>query len=267
MNRPTALSGRQAAADLERLRAAQPLVHCLTNNVVSAFTANVLLALGAAPAMVVAPEEAAPFAAIAGALLVNVGTLTVEQASAMRAAVASARQAGTPWTLDPVAVGVLAWRTAFCHELLVQRPRAIRGNASEIMALAGVAAGGRGVDSLVGSEQALDAAMQLAERCGAVVAVTGATDFITDGHQVLAVDGGDARLQQVTGTGCSLSAMVAAFTACHPDPLQAVASACALMKLAGETAARESRGPGSFAVALLDALAQLDGAALTARWP
>ncbi|MBV8645913.1 hydroxyethylthiazole kinase [Paludibacterium sp.] len=267
MNQVTAFSGRLAAPHLDRLRAAQPLVHCLTNSVVTAFNANALLAVGAAPAMVVAPEEAGPFAAIAGALLVNVGTLTAEQASAMRVAVASARQAGTPWTLDPVAVGVLAWRTAFCHELLAQRPRAIRGNASEIMALAGVAAGGRGVDSLVGSEAALAAARQLAEASGAVVAVTGATDFITDGRQTLAIAGGDARLQQVTGTGCSLSALVAAFTACVPDGVQAAATACALMKLAGETAARTSQGPGSFAVALVDALANLRGDDLAARWP
>ena len=117
------------------------------NDVVQTFTANVLLAVGASPAMVIDPREAALFAAIADALLINVGTLTEDRAVAMRAAVEHARQAGKPWTLDPVAVGALTVRTAFCHELLALQPAAIRGNASEILALAGMSAGGRGVDT------------------------------------------------------------------------------------------------------------------------
>jgi hydroxyethylthiazole kinase len=260
-------SGHRAGAELQRLRAAAPLVHCLTNSVVTAFNANALLAVGAAPAMVVEPVEAAAFAAIAGALYVNVGTLSALQATSICAAVASAVVAGTPWTLDPVAVGALAWRSEFCAELLEQHPTAIRGNASEILALAGAGGGGRGVDSTADSMGALDAAQRLAARTGAVVAVTGATDYITDGDSVLSVCGGDALLQRVTGTGCSLSALVAAFNAGAGDRLAATAAACALMKLAGETAARTSLGPGSFAVALLDALASTDAAALAARWP
>ncbi len=129
------------------LRAHSPFVHCMTNDVVQTFTANVLLAVGASPAMVIDPREAAQFAAIADALLINVGTLTEVRAVAMRAAVEHARQAGKPWTLDPVAVGALTVRTAFCHELLALQPAAIRGNASEILALAGISAGGRGVDT------------------------------------------------------------------------------------------------------------------------
>ncbi len=116
----------------------------MTNDVVQTFTANVLLAVGASPAMVIDPREAAQFAAIADALLINVGTLTEDRAVAMRAAVEHARQAGKPWTLDPVAVGALTVRTAFCHELLALQPATIRGNASEILALAGMSAGGRG---------------------------------------------------------------------------------------------------------------------------
>lgn len=131
------------------LRAHSPLVHCMTNDVVQTFTANVLLAVGASPAMVIDPREAAQFAAIADALLINVGTLTEDRAVAMRAAVEHARQAGKPWTLDPVAVGALTARTAFCHELLALQPAAIRGNASEILALAGMSAGGRGVDTTI----------------------------------------------------------------------------------------------------------------------
>ncbi|MBK0368163.1 hydroxyethylthiazole kinase, partial [Salmonella enterica] len=124
-----------------------PLTHCMTNDVVQTFTANTLLALGASPAMVIDPVEARPFAAIANALLVNVGTLTASRADAMRAAVESAYDAKTTWTLDPVAVGALEFRRRFCLDLLSLRPAAIRGNASEILALSGMALGGRGVDT------------------------------------------------------------------------------------------------------------------------
>lgn len=135
-----------------------PLVHCMTNDVVQTFTANVLLAIGASPAMVIDPDEASQFAAIADALLINVGTLTFERAAAMRAAARSAQQAGKPWALDPVAVGALTLRTEFCRELLALQPAAVRGNASEIMALAGMSGGGRGVDTTDTAAAALPAA-------------------------------------------------------------------------------------------------------------
>ena len=125
---------------------------------------DVLLAVGASPAMVIDPREAAQFAAIADALLINVGTLTEDRAVAMRAAVEHARQAGRPWTLDPVAVGALTVRTAFCHALLAFQPAAIRGNASEILALAGMSGGGRGVDTTDTAAAALPAAQALARQ-------------------------------------------------------------------------------------------------------
>lgn len=191
------------------LRAHSPLVHCMTNDVVQTFTANVLLAVGASPAMVIDPREAAQFAAIADALLINVGTLTEDRAVAMRAAVEHARQAGKPWTLDPVAVGALTVRTAFCHELLALQPAAIRGNASEILALAGMSAGGRGVDTTDTAAAALPAAQALARRLATVVAVTGEVDYVTDGERVLSVAGGQSaddpggghRLRAVGGGG------------------------------------------------------------------
>ena len=136
-----------AAHTLHQFRTLSPLTHCMTNEVVQSFTANTLLALGASPAMVIEPEEASQFAAIASALLVNVGTLTQERATAMRAAVERAYHAKTPWTLDPVAVGALEFRRRFCLDLLSLQPAAIRGNASEILALAGMNGGGRGVDT------------------------------------------------------------------------------------------------------------------------
>lgn len=137
------LSSAQSAHALHLFHQHSPLVHCMTNDVVQTFTANTLLALGASPAMVIETEEASQFAAIASALLINVGTLTQPRAQAMSAAVEQATRSQTPWTLDPVAVGALDYRRRFCVELLSHKPTAIRGNASEIMALAGVANGGR----------------------------------------------------------------------------------------------------------------------------
>ena len=259
---PDPVSGACVAESLALFRQHAPLVHCMTNDVVQTFTANVLLALGASPAMVIDAEEAAQFSAIASALLVNVGTLTRDRADAMQAAIAAARQAQTSWTLDPVAVGGLAFRSAFCHQLLSQQPAAIRGNASEILALAQHAASGRGVDSLHDSASALTAAQQLAARSGAVVAVTGVVDYVTDGQRTLAVPGGSALMTRVVGTGCALSAVVAGFAALPGDRLQHVASACRVVSCAGERATARASGPGSFIPAFLDALYQLDTEAL-----
>ena len=265
-----------AADELARFRASAPLVHLLTNEVVQEISANVLLAAGASPAMIVAEEEVAAFAAHAGALLINVGTLYPARLSAMRLAVEAAVQADVPWTLDPVAVGALAYRTQFCRELLASRPAAIRGNASEILALAcemdgadsADGTGGRGVDTLARSEAAIDAARQLARTSGAIVAVTGQTDYITDGETVWATPWGHPLMTRVVGTGCALSALVAALTAgAHSctNRLNAVAAACAIAGLCGEWAAAESDGPGSLKGAFLDALYRLDPEALRGR--
>ena len=242
------------ADELARLRAGNPLVHLLTNEVVQEISANVLLAAGASPAMIVAEEEVGAFTAICGALLVNVGTLYPVRLAAMQQAVAAANAAGVPWTLDPVAVGVLDYRTAACREFLAGKPAAIRGNGSEILALAGFSGGGRGVDSTTGSAAACEAAQQLARSTGAVVAVTGETDFITDGHSTWATPWGAPIMTRVVGTGCALSALVAAFTAQAPNRLNAVAAACAVAGLCGERAAAASHGPGSFKASFLDAL-------------
>ncbi len=253
------------ASELARLRATNPLVHLLTNEVVQEISANVLLAVGASPAMIVADEEVADFAAISGALLINVGTLYPVRLAAMKRAVDAANRAGVPWTLDPVAVGVLDYRTQACREFLTQRPAAIRGNASEILALAGFSGIGRGVDSTAGSDAAVEAAERLARACGAVVAVTGATDYITDGRTTWATPWGDALMTRVVGTGCALSALVAAFTAQAPDRLRAVAAACALAGVCGARGALACRGPGSFKAQYLDALYALSPEALRAE--
>ncbi|SPB16573.1 hydroxyethylthiazole kinase family superfamily protein [Caballeronia novacaledonica] len=256
------------AADLfsyvDRVRERAPLVHCLTNLVVTNFTANVLLAIGAAPAMVVAREEVGEFAPIAHALSVNLGTLDVPQSRAIRAAVDAANGAGKPWVLDPVAVGPLKFRTEFAFDLLDSKPAVIRGNASEIISLSGGAASGRGVDSTAAADAALDAAQILALKTQAVVAVTGETDYVTDGRRVIALSNGSPLMTRVTGVGCALSATVAAFVGAAPDRGEfwaATVAAIAYSSIAGELAARDAALPGSFAVAYLDRLASLEAEA------
>ncbi|MEQ4676710.1 hydroxyethylthiazole kinase [Providencia vermicola] len=243
---------------LQQLHNKSPLVHCMTNDVVQTFTANVLLALGCSPAMVIELEEAEQFATMANSLLINVGTLTADRQQAMKYAVHSANTAGTPWVLDPVAVGALTFRTHFCHELLGLKPAAIRGNASEIMALAGNSLGGRGVDSLNSTDDALPAAQSLAKQANTIVAISGEIDYVTDGKRTIAIEGGDILMTRVVGTGCALSAVVAASCALSGDRLQHVATACTLMKQAGETATQRCRGTGSFIPEFLDALYQLN---------
>ncbi|WP_127794497.1 hydroxyethylthiazole kinase [Agromyces sp. LHK192] len=263
-----------AIAVLHRLRSTGPLIHCITNTVVKNFSANALLAVGASPAMVDIPEEAGMFAGIAGGLLVNLGTPQAEQRDAAREAVAAASAAGTPWVLDPVAIGVLPVRTALAHELLASRPTAIRGNASEILALAGSGGGGRGVDAADTTDAAADAARRLALDSGAIVAVSGPVDLITDGVQTARVANGDALLTRVTGGGCSLGAVTAAFLAAargtEVSAFEAVVAANLVYTVAAELAATPGAdgapvGPGTFAVGFLDALAVVDSADLHDR--
>jgi hydroxyethylthiazole kinase len=256
------LSGSSLASAREALRTSAPLVHCLTNTVVQTITANALLAAGAAPAMVDAPQEAGEFAAIASAVLINVGTVHERTAEAMRLAARSAGNAGTPWVLDPVAVGGLTYRTALARELVELRPTVVRGNASEVLALAGAGAGGRGVDSTAGAEEAADAAAELARRTGGVVAVSGPVDVLTDGTRTVRVGGGSALLTRTTGAGCALGALVAAYLAVTDDALTGAVAAHAHVALAAEVAADLADGPGTFAAQWLDALDALDGAAL-----
>lgn len=247
------------------LRESSPLVHCLTNSVVREVTADVLLAAGAAPAMVDHPAEAADFAAIASGVLINVGNPTSEQVEGMHAAIASAREHGTPWVLDPVAVGGLTLRTQLATDWLDHGPAAIRANASEIVALAGAGEGGRGVDSTATVSSALIPAIDLSRRTGGTVAVSGEQDLIitqTDGPtRATWIDSGHPLLQKVIGTGCALGALTAAYlsvarAAGLPDH-DAVVAAHAHIGAAGTAAGTVAMGPGSFAMAWLDALHSL----------
>ncbi len=260
------------ARTLRLLRERVPLVHNITNVVVANSTANALLAIGASPCMVEAAEEAPGFAAVADALVVNLGTVTAATARSMRAAAAAARDAGTPWVLDPVGVGALGFRSEVAVGLLAHRPQAIRGNSSEILALEALSSpdvpqrieAGRGVDSAHAVSASLDAARRLGRRTGAVVTVGGAVDLVTDGERVVRVGNGHPMMARVTGLGCTATAIIGACLAVA-ELMAASVHGSVLLGLAGELAAERARGPGSLQLELLDALYRLDDATLLAR--
>lgn len=239
---------------LDDVRAAAPLVHNITNFVAMNPMANTLLALGASPAMVHAQDEVVEFCALAQALTINIGTADGAWASAMLAAATAMRAGGRPWVLDPVGVAATGFRQALCGRLLALAPTVVRGNASEILALAGAGGRARGVDSGDPVTHAASAARQLAMRTGGVVVATGATDYVTDGTRGLYIDNGHPWMPKVTALGCSLTGVVAAFVAVHASALEATAAALAYYGLAGEIGAAHAHGPGSFQVAFVDAL-------------
>ena len=245
-----------AASVLRTLRERKPLILSLTNNVVQNITANMLLATGAVPVMLTHSEEIRDLLhSCANGMLINLGTLSEEQVATMQQAVADAAQAGVPWVLDPVAVGLLKFRTHFCEKLLTTPPAMIRGNASEIIALAGAeGALCRGVESAAESEAAIAAAQTLARRTGAAVLVTGETDYATDGTTTIACGNGHPLMTQVTGVGCSMGALCAACIASADTSLHAAAACAAILGLAGERAAAKAPHPGTFAALLLDEL-------------
>lgn len=257
---PSPAWAHRTAELLEAVRAWAPLVQCITNTVVQNVTANVLLALGASPAMVDVATEAGPFARVADALLVNTGTPHAEPRVAALEAVHAARDAGTPWVLDPVAVGSLPVRTALARDLLALHPTVLRGNASEVLALLGDSAGGRGVDSTVGTEDARLASVAASDgRLVAAVAVSGAVDLlVAPSIGVVRVANGTDLLTRITGGGCALGAVVAAFTSVAPEDAGAAAvAATAVHTIAAELAARDAGGPGTFQPLFLDRLASL----------
>ncbi|MGK2308822.1 hydroxyethylthiazole kinase [Cutibacterium sp. V970] len=239
---------------VERLRRDKPLVQCLTNIVVANFTANVLLAAGAVPAMVDNPEESEGFASVADGVLVNTGTPYRETAEAMVAAVRGAAGGDTPWVLDPVGVG-MPWRTQVALDALcVGAPAVIRANASEVLTLAGTGASARGPEAGDAVEDALGSAADLVRTYGTVVAISGPVDHIMDVHRHVTVSSGHEWMARVTGVGCSLGALTAAFAGVQNDHLIAAASATAMVCVAAERAADHSVGPGGFAQALIDEL-------------
>ncbi len=250
-------------ANLRAIREQAPLIHNIANYVSMEVVANCLLALGASPAMAHAEEEVEDFVGIARALVINIGTLSPPWVAAMQRAARRAHELGKPWVLDPVGCGATPYRTRAAAQLVELQPSVIRGNASELLALAGAALGPtKGVDSTHSSEEASEAAADLAHRTNTVVAVTGAVDQITDGERWLRVSNGDVRMTRVTALGCSASAVIGAFLVVESDPLVAAAQGLSVFGLAGERAAARAPGPGSLRWQIVDELAALDQAIL-----
>ena len=252
MNESLVARCARALTDMRRRR---PLVHNITNYVVMDFSANALLAAGASPVMAHAVEEVKEMVALAGALVLNIGTLSRPWIDAMFLAGTEASARRVPVVLDPVGAGATVIRTDTAVRLLGEvKPAIVRANASEILALAQAGGETRGVDATQTVEQAHGVAFELSRRCGSTVAVTGPMDFVTDGTRSVRVANGHALMARVTGTGCVASALTGALAAVEPDPLVAATAALVFFGLAGELAAQGRPGPGEFRVRLLDAL-------------
>lgn len=242
---------------LDTIRQNTPLVHNITNFVVMNPTANILLALGASPVMAHSRQEVADMAGLAGALVLNIGTLSEAWIEAMLLAAKAADGHGIPVILDPVGAGATAYRTQTALRILREADVAvIRGNASEVLSLADSKVKTKGVDSSLSlSGETADAAGAIARQHGCIVAISGEKDLLTDGERLLRVKNGVALMTRVTGLGCGLSAVVGAFCAVSDgDRLAATAAAFGYYGLCGELAARISDRPGSFFVAFLDTL-------------
>src|SRR5882757_6525382 len=237
---------------LERIREKRPRVHCITNAVAQNFTANMLLAAGAVPSMTIAQKEVRAFAARADALLVNLGTFDPERQKASLAAIAVANKQGIPWVLDPVFIDRSKPRAAFAKALLAKKPRALRLNAAEFAALSG----GKTDDA---------ALVKFAKARRTVVGLTGQHDFVRDGERLATIANGDPLMARVTAMGCVASALVGAALAVEPDAWKAVAAALIAVGVAGEVAAARARGPGSFAMEVLDAVYALDRGTVMAK--
>lgn len=282
------LRTRMASA-VAAARNGSPLAPSITNTVTQNFVANAQLAVGGSAAMVYLPDEGECIATLGGAVYINLGTLLPVYAETVPACARACAAAGTPWVLDPVGIGIGGLRTELVRSVRQWPPAIVRGNASEIIAVAELwgltdastdtdashtesqhavdssgssssdedgSHGPRGVDTTDSVEAARTAAIALARFTGGAVAVSGPIDLVTDGRIAVNAEGGSPLMCSITGSGCSLGGVAAVYAAVA-DPLTAALTATAAYNLAGTRAAAEANGPGSFQVAFLDALAQL----------
>ena len=250
---------KEVLETLIAMRAKSPLVQSITNLVVMQVNANVLLAAGASPIMAHAPEEMSDIIKIVSALVLNIGTLDTRAISSMKVAGEFANTYGKPVILDPVGVGASKFRTETALSLLREvKPCVVRGNGSEIMALAGELGETKGVDSTKGSSEAIEQAKILAKQFNTIVSVSGEMDMITDGDKILCVTGGNPLMTLVTGIGCSATAITGACVSVAPNPFVGAVAAMALFASTGEKAAAKCSGPGSFLPIFLDELYNAD---------
>ena len=221
--------------------------------------ANALLAIGASPLMSFCAEEMEEIVGIASALVVNIGCLDRNEIEGMTIAAATAHRLGKPWVLDPVGAGASRIRTQTALSLIRDsHPTVIRGNASEIMCLAGEQITSRGVDTSALSSDAVEGAKALALSSGAIVSVSGPVDYITDGSAVETISNGHPLMARITAMGCTASVITGAFIAAGADTLQAARNAMALMGIAGERAAARAAGTGSMEMHFMDELSSFD---------
>lgn len=268
------MNANELATALENVRTSTPLVHCITNYVTMNDCANALLACGGSPIMSDEPEDVVDITTICGGLVLNIGTLNKQTIAGMRAAGKRASELGHPIVLDPVGAGASALRTATASEILDTMDVAvIRGNMSEIKAVAGASAATRGVDvnpDDVVTDENLAAsaafAKELAKKTGAIIAITGAIDIVANDERAFAIRNGNAIMGKITGAGCMLSCLVGAYSVANKENmLEGVVAAIAGEGLCGQIAAErmtEADGNGSFRTYLLDAMYNLDAATL-----
>ena len=241
--------------DIQRIRAEAPLVHNITNYVVMNTTANALLAVGASPVMAHAQEEVEEMAALARALVINIGTLSASWIDSMMKAGCAAKKKGIPIVLDPVGSGATRFRTETVQALVRNSaPSIIRGNASEIRSLVFAEQSTKGVESVHASEETLEAAQVLSAKLGGVVSVSGRTDLIVEDGRAIRIYNGHPLMSRITGMGCTATALTAAFAAINSSYFAAATNAMAVMGIAGEIAGDRCAGPASFEMYFLDAL-------------
>lgn len=246
---------KRAATNLRILRGKKPLIHNITNLVVMNYTANALLACGASPVMAHAPEEVEEMVSFAGALVLNIGTLTPHCIDSMLKAGKRANALKVPIVLDPVGSGATKLRTASAKKLINELEiSVVRGNASEVLSLAHGDSATKGVDSVHSVDEAADAAIRLSNELDTTIAITGGVDLVTDGGRICMVHNGHPLMGYVTGTGCTASAIIGAFLAVDHEPVDAATTALAYFGLTGEKGAIVANAPGSFQIAILDAL-------------
>jgi len=249
----------KAGENLKNLRKKKPLIHNITNYVVMNYTANALLACGASPVMAHAAEEVEEMVSFAGALVLNIGTLTPYWIDSMLKAGKRANQLKVPIILDPVGSGATKLRTDSAKRLIDELSiQVVRGNASEVLSLAHEGSRTKGVDSIHSVDDAADAALILAKELKTTLAITGKVDLITDGERIHRVSNGHELMGYVTGTGCTATVMIGAFLAVDPDPVEATTTGLAYFGLSGEKAAAKAQAPGSCMIAVLDALFTID---------
>lgn len=244
--------------DLICIRETTPLIHNITNYVVMNNTANALLALGASPVMAHALNEVEEMVNLAAALVINIGTLNDDWIAAMEKAMLSAKQLNKPIIFDPVGAGATTYRTCTTKKLLnIATPTVIRGNASEIAAIANQSITTKGVDSTQDSQTVVTVAQSLANLYQCTVVISGIADFIVSQERIYQIENGHLLMSKVTGMGCTATALIGAFQAVNSDPTIAATHAMAVMGIAGEIAAEKSTGPGSLQLNFLDALYNL----------